>query len=102
MTRTFDLLSPNLIVSAVEKAFGLSLDGTLTAYPSYVNRVYGLRSEEEAPYVAKFYRPGRWSREAILEEHAFVADCARLEIPVVAPLAGVAGETLHCVAAAEE
>jgi Ser/Thr protein kinase RdoA (MazF antagonist) len=44
--------------------------------------------------VAKFYRPGRWSREAILEEHAFALELAAAEIPVVAPLV-FDGETLH-------
>ena len=37
--------------------------------------------------VAKFYRPARWSDAQILEEHAFVAELAAREIPVVAPLA---------------
>ena len=32
--------------------------------------------------VAKFYRPGRWSEEQILEEHQFLADLAWQEIPV--------------------
>ena len=44
--------------------------------------------------VAKFYRPGRWSDAAIREEHAFAAELAAQEIPVVAPLARE-GETLH-------
>jgi Ser/Thr protein kinase RdoA (MazF antagonist) len=33
--------------------------------------------------VAKFYRPQRWSDEAILEEHAFVSELVEQEIPVV-------------------
>jgi Ser/Thr protein kinase RdoA (MazF antagonist) len=44
--------------------------------------------------VAKFYRPGRWSDEAILEEHAFVSELVQRELPVVASLA-LAGRTLH-------
>ena len=44
--------------------------------------------------VAKFYRPARWSDAQILEEHAFAAELAEQEIPVVAPLA-LAGGTLH-------
>ncbi len=38
------------------------------------------------PLVAKFYRPGRWTDAAIREEHAFAAELAAAEIPVVAPL----------------
>jgi Ser/Thr protein kinase RdoA (MazF antagonist) len=98
-TRTFDLLSPDLAMVAVERSHGLRLDGTVTTYPSYVNRVYGLRDEEGKRFVAKFYRPGRWSREAILEEHRFVLDCAAAELPVVAPLANGDGSTLATAAA---
>ncbi len=87
-------------MTAVESAFGLHLDGMLTVYPSYVNRVYGLRSEEGHGYVAKFYRPGRWALEAIVEEHDFIADCADRELPVVAPLGDDEGFTLQSVVAA--
>ena len=51
-------------------------------------------TEDGAPLVAKFYRPGRWSDAAIREEHAFAGELAAQEIPVVAPLQQ-AGETLH-------
>jgi len=100
-TRTFDLLSPDLALTAVEAAHGLRLDGTITTYPSYVNRVYGLRDEEGSRFVAKFYRPGRWSREAISEEHRLVLDCALAELPVVPPLPATDGSTLAATQAAE-
>jgi Ser/Thr protein kinase RdoA (MazF antagonist) len=44
--------------------------------------------------VVKFYRPGRWTREAILEEHGFLADCAAAELPVVLPIEDPEGSTL--------
>lgn len=91
---SFDMLTPQAAVEAVETVHGLALDGTLLAYPSYVNRVYGIRTDEGTELIVKFYRPGRWSEEAILEEHAFLADCRTAEIPVVAPLADADGETL--------
>jgi len=97
--RTFDLLAPQVVLAAVESAYGLSLDGTLSAYPSYVNRVYGLAAGDGRAFVAKFYRPGRWSEEAILEEHRFVLDCAEAELPVAAPLPDRDGQTLACVTA---
>jgi len=98
-TRTFDLLAPEVVFHAVESAYGLRLDGTLTSYASYVNRVYGVATETGEPFVAKFYRPGRWTVEAILEEHRFVLDCAERELPVVAPLLAVEGSTLASVTA---
>jgi Ser/Thr protein kinase RdoA (MazF antagonist) len=91
---SFDMLTPDAAIEAVEATWGLRLDGTLSAYPSYVNRVYGIRTDEGEEYVAKFYRPGRWSREAILEEHEFLADCADAEIPLVAPIPDDDGDTL--------
>lgn len=90
----FDPLSPSLIFEAVEKAFGIAPDGSLSPYSSYVNRVYGFRGEDGQDYVVKFYRPGRWSEAAILEEHQFLADCAQAELPVVAPLKDSSGLTL--------
>ncbi|MFW5688678.1 MAG: serine/threonine protein kinase [Spirochaetota bacterium] len=93
----FGALSPDLVVSAVESFFGLALDGTLQPYPSYVNRVYGVRTDDGAEYVVKFYRPGRWSVDAIAEEHEFVLDCADAELPVVAPIADADGFTLQIV-----
>jgi Ser/Thr protein kinase RdoA (MazF antagonist) len=101
-TRTFDLLSPALVFDAIESAYGLHLYGTPTAYPSYVNRVYGIGDEDGGAYVAKFYRPGRWSAEAILEEHRFVLDCVEDGLPVVAPLPSLEGTTLARVSAEDE
>lgn len=73
---------------------GFRCDGRLLALNSYENRVYQLWLEDGAVLVAKFYRPGRWTDQAILEEHAFALELAEREIPVVAPLA-CAGRTLH-------
>jgi Ser/Thr protein kinase RdoA (MazF antagonist) len=91
---SFDLLSPDAISAAVEGSLGLDVDGAISAYPSYVNRVYGLRLDDGRDVVAKFYRPGRWSRDCILDEHRFIADAARAELPVAVPLALEGGETL--------
>ena len=44
--------------------------------------------------MVKFYRPGRWSRAQIEEEHAFSQELASQEIPVVAPLA-LQGQSVH-------
>lgn len=90
----FDNLSPQTVLSAVEAAFGLRLQGLVTPFPSYVNRVYGLTDTEDKSYVVKFYRPLRWTRQALLEEHKFIRELASKEFPVVAPLVDVDGDTL--------
>ncbi|MFW5849781.1 MAG: serine/threonine protein kinase [Spirochaetota bacterium] len=95
MAGVFDALTPHLIMRAVEESYGLVLDGTMQPYPSYVNRVYGLRTDEGVEYVVKFYRPGRWSVEAVAEEHELVLECAEAEVPVVPPIADVDGFTLQ-------
>jgi len=91
---SFDLLSPDAISAAVEGSLGVGSGGTISAYPSYVNRVYGLKLDDDRSIVAKFYRPGRWTRECILDEHRFIADAARAELPVAVPIPLEGGETL--------
>lgn len=86
-------LEPALVLDAVE-SLGLRCDGRVLALNSYENRVYRIGMEEGPPLVAKFYRPGRWSDEAIAEEHDFARELAEAELPVVAPLA-FTGRTLH-------
>lgn len=68
------------------EAFGWMPDGRLLALNSYENRVYQVGREQGPPVIAKFYRPGRWSTEAILEEHEFALELAADEVPVTAPL----------------
>ena len=93
-TGSFDLLTPKTVIAAVEQSHGIRLDGMVTPYPSYVNRVFGIQNEDGTPLVAKFYRPGRWSWDAVLDEHDFLMDCAAEEIPVVTPLEDGDGDTL--------
>ena len=92
-TKPFSALTPDSLLDALE-SIGLRPDGRLLALNSYENRVYQVFLEQGAPLVAKFYRAGRWSDRAILEEHAFSVDLAARELPVVAPLS-IAGQTLH-------
>lgn len=86
-------LTPDTVLTAIE-SLGLECDGRLLALNSYENRVYRIGIEGRAPVVAKFYRPGRWSDAAIVEEHAFAIELADAEIDVVAPLQ-IDSMTLH-------
>ncbi len=89
----FSTLTPDTLLAALE-SIGLRPDGRLIALNSYENRVYQVFMDEGAPRVCKFYRAGRWSDAAILEEHAFTAELAARELPVVAPCV-IDGRTLH-------
>jgi len=92
-THPFAALLPDVVVTAVEQ-LGSYSDGRLLALNSYENRVYQIGMEDGPPLIAKFYRPERWTDDAILEEHAFTQALADREIPVVAPLE-IQGKTLH-------
>lgn len=80
------------MLSALESR-GFECDGTIVPLASYENRVYQIGTETGF-VVAKFYRPGRWSDDAILEEHEFTLELVDHEIPVVPPLV-LDGRTLH-------
>lgn len=90
----YERLTPDCVIDAVEAA-GYPCDARLLALNSYENRVYQVGMEEGPPLVAKFYRPGRWSDEQILEEHAFSLELQAADISVVAPLQSASGESLH-------
>lgn len=93
MAADYAALTPDTLLDAVESCGYLS-DGRFLALNSYENRVYQIGIEDSEPLIVKFYRPSRWSNEAILEEHAFAQELADSEIPVVAPLT-LEGVTLH-------
>lgn len=88
----FDRLEPKLILSAIETA-GFRATGEYTQLNSYENRVFDVRLEKSPRalepidrVIAKFYRPHRWTRHAIHDEHEFLHDLVREGIPAIAPL----------------
>ncbi len=93
-TDLFLSLTPELVLAAVE-ASGLRCRPVCYALNSFENRVYEVELEDRSRIIAKFYRPGRWSREQILEEHGFLAELADEEIPVCSVRAFPDGETLR-------
>ena len=92
-TQAFAELGPNQVLDAVE-SLGHRCDGVLLALNSYENRVYRVGIDDQPALVTKFYRPQRWSDDAIIEEHTFCAELAELELPVVAPLRDGDGNSL--------
>ena len=78
-------LTPDSILDAVE-SIGIYAESGLLALNSYENRVYQFKADNGLRYVVKFYRPERWSKEQILEEHSFAFELADAEVPVVAPI----------------
>ena len=90
----YDQLTPDRVLDAVESV-GFVSDARIMTLNSYENRVYQVGIDNGEPVIAKFYRPGRWSREQIIEEHQFTLGLKNLDLPVVAPMIGSSGQTLH-------
>lgn len=98
----FYKLTPDLALESIESQ-GYRPTGRYAQLNSYENRVFSIEVEDESStdkdleglktIIAKFYRPGRWSREAIQEEHNFLLDLQTDGIPAVAPLK-VSGNTI--------
>ena len=82
---TFFALGPDAVLDAVEQA-GQPTTGLCYALGSLENRVYEVELDGGRRVVVKFYRPGRWSRETILDEHRLLLALAAAEVPVCAPL----------------
>ena len=102
-TKFFFELTPDRILSTLED-HGLETTGRCLQLNSMENRVYELEIDLDAPdlsprdpkrfRIVKFYRPGRWTKAQILEEHNFLEQLLEYEIPVVAPCKLPDGSTL--------
>ncbi|MFH0782994.1 MAG: serine/threonine protein kinase [Pseudomonadota bacterium] len=90
----FHDLGPDRVLNLVEKELGIRCNNLFRTLNSYINRVFEIETEEGLRLVVKFYRPGRWSKKAILDEHKFLTQLVEQEIPVIAPLCFRDGETL--------
>ena len=93
-TQFFYNLTPDQILQTIEEK-GYSPTGRFFQLNSLENRVYEievavdeeqLKNESERFLIAKFYRPGRWSKEQLQEEHDFMHELVSIELPVIAPL----------------
>lgn len=103
-TKFFYELTPDRILDAVE-AGGLKPTGYTLQLNSMENRVfevgvevddYTLPPRHPSRFrVIKFYRPGRWSKEQILEEHEFLSDLKDEDLSVGAPMVLKNGSTVE-------
>jgi Ser/Thr protein kinase RdoA (MazF antagonist) len=91
----FGALDPDTVINAVEAALGRRCSNLCRPLNSYINRVYEVGLAEGGFVIAKFYRPCRWSRDALQDELDFLSELHEAEVPVVPPLAGVDGTLLH-------
>lgn len=100
-TNDFYKLDPSKVFDAIE-SLGLEVTGRYLQLNSYENRVFDVSIEEDTQVlghdiefgasssnhksvIAKFYRPNRWSNEAIRQEHLFLMDLNSAGIKAVSP-----------------
>lgn len=85
LTKYFYDLTPERILDAFDAA-GIACNPAVRFLNSLENRVAQVEDLEGERWVAKFYRPGRWSRDAVAEEHRFLADLRAADVPVSSPV----------------
>lgn len=89
----FYSLSIDTVLNAIE-SLGLTTTGRVIQLNSMENRVYEVevnldfepKSVSENFKIIKFYRPNRWTKEQIQEEHDFIHDLVEYELQAIAPL----------------
>jgi len=93
-TSIWQPLNHDTILSAVEATLNEKLSNLILTRNSYINRVYELEKfDSRERIIVKFYRPGRWTPDMILEEHNFLKELSVHEIPVIPPIVNE-GKTL--------
>lgn len=87
----FNSLTIDKVLSSVE-SLGHKTSGRVLQLASMENRVYEVEIYPENPThvsdhfkIVKFYRPGRWSKAQIQDEHNFLFDLTNNEIHAIAP-----------------
>lgn len=97
-TANFHRLDPQTILSEIDDVLAEMgkerSSGRVIALNSLENRVHLLELQDRSQVVVKFYRPGRWSNEALREEHELLFAAQNEEIPVVAPLQNRVGQSV--------
>lgn len=87
MGNVWEPLTHDSIIDAVQNAAGIPLSGLLVKRNSYINRVFELEEKtSKNRLIVKFYRPARWTKEMILEEHSFIKELLDLDNHVIPPL----------------
>ena len=85
-------LTPELQLDALAN-IGIYPESGLIALNSYENRVSLFTDENKIRYVVKFYRPQRWQKEQLLEEHQFCLELQKQGCHLASPVE-INGESL--------
>lgn len=85
LSEHFYQIDPHHFLGFIE-SLGFAATGQVYQLNSYENRVFDIFLENQNRIVAKFYRPDRWSKETIQEEHDFSFELHADGFPIIAPL----------------
>ncbi len=91
----FSHLTPDTVLHLVEQSLGRRCSNLCRPLTSYINRVYDVEMDDRTWVIVKFYRPGRWSRDALQDEQDFLFELSQQEIPVIAPMRCADGQFLQ-------
>jgi len=95
-------LTHDKILQLCEEALQKKISNILIRRNSYINRVFEIEDfDTRERIIAKFYRPKRWSKEMIKEEHLFLKELKNSEINVIPPIE-ISNETLFNAKSDEE
>ena len=92
-TDQFFNLDPHLILKCADLN-GYTPTGESHQLNSYENRVFDIKLEDGKSVIAKFFRPQRWSKETIEDEHEFCFDLHADGLSVGLPLKAKNNETV--------
>lgn len=85
-SEAFAALTPDTVITLVEEELGEPCVGLCHPLNSYINRVYDLETKAGEGVIAKFYRPNRWSLDALQDEMDFLLDLREADVPVIPPI----------------
>lgn len=94
MKNDFANLTPQLVIQAAE-SFGFKVQNHFYQLNSYENRVFEVFVEDSKDkIILKAYRPNRWSKSCIQEEHDFLLELESSGVDVVPPIKSLSGDTI--------
>jgi len=80
-------LTEEKLLNEVEKITGIPFSNLCIKRNSYINRVFEIQKKDsEDRLIVKIYRPQRWTKEMILEEHDFLKALSEKDVSVIEPL----------------
>lgn len=80
-------LSPAMLLNELEKTLHIHCSNLCIPRNSYINRVFECEyANSNERFIVKLYRPDRWTKQQIEQEHTILHHLFQNDIPVIPPL----------------